>query len=262
MAAPRRCYLDNTPGQLHVWQWRGSQSALPPIVCLPPVPYGGRFFDSFAQAYDGPMWSADLPGYGFSDALVDPPTVGGYTDAMTPLLNAPDQPVWLAGFHSGALVAMEMANQYPDQVSGLLLVDVPVFSGPDMADLRESLTEPPKYLEQEDPLNGLFRSMVADRLDKVAYPRALDLFFDFVGAGEARNAGYHAAANFEAKPAAKKVAQSALVIATRSSLRDGTLQVAEWLPQATLVERDDITMPAFELGAKSIASLAGDFVGR
>jgi pimeloyl-ACP methyl ester carboxylesterase len=200
--------------------------------------------------------------YGFSDALVDAPTGGGYTDAMTPLLNAPGRPVWLAGFHSGALVAMEMANQNPEDVSGLLLVDVPVFSGPDMADLRESLTKPPKYLEQEDPLNGLFKSMVADRLDKVAYPRALDLFFDFVGAGEARNAGYHAAANFEAEPAAKKVAQPSLVIATRSSLRDGTLQVAEWLPKATLIERDDITMPAFELGAESLASLARDFVGR
>ena len=102
--------------------------------------------------------------------------------------------------------------------------------------------------------------MVADRLDEVAYSRALDLFFDFVGAGEARNAGYHAAANFEAEPAAKKVTQSALVIATHSSLRDGTLQVAEWLPEATLIERDDITMPVFELGAESIASLARDFV--
>jgi pimeloyl-ACP methyl ester carboxylesterase len=153
-----------------------------------------------------------------------------------------------------------MANRYPEQVSGLLLVDVPVFSGPEMADLRASITNPPQYLEQEDPLNGLFKAMVADRLDKVAYPRALDLFFDFVGAGEGRNAGYHAAANFAAEPAARQVAQSALVIATHSSLRDGTLQVAEWLPHATLVERDDITMPAFELGAESIASLARDFV--
>ena len=260
MAAPRRSYLDNTAGQLHVWHWQGSQSALSPIVCLPPVPYGGRFFDSFAQAYGGPVWSADLPGYGLSDALADLPTVAGYTDAMTPLLNAPDQPVWLAGFHSGALVAMEMANHYPEQVNGVILVDVPVFSGPEMADLRASLTQPPAYLEQEDPLNGLFKSMVADRLDKVAYPRALDLFFDFVGAGEARNAGYHAAANFEAEPVATQVAQPALVIATHSSLREGTLQVAQWLPRATLVEREDITMPAFELGAERIASLARDFV--
>ena len=260
MAAPRRDYLDNTAGQLHVWQWQGSESALPAIVCLPPVPYGGRFFDTFAQAYGGPVWSADLPGYGLSDALVDPPTVGGYTDAMTPLLNASDQPVWLAGFHSGALVAMEMANRYPSQVSGLLLVDVPVFSGPEMADLRASITNPPEYLEQEDPLNGLFKSMVVDRLDMVAYPRALDLFFDFVGAGEGRNAGYHAAASFEAEPAAMLVAQPTLVIATHSSLRDGTVKVAAWLPNATLVERDDITMPAFELGAASIAQLARDFV--
>jgi pimeloyl-ACP methyl ester carboxylesterase len=155
---------------------------------------------------------------------------------------------------------MEMAIRYPEQVRGLLLVDVPVFSGPEMADLRASITNPPDYLEQEDPMNGLFKSMVVDRLDKVAYPRALDLFFDFVGAGEGRNAGYHAAANFEAESAARQVAQSALVIATHSSLRDGTVQVAEWLPQARLVERDDITMPAFELGAERIASLARDFV--
>ena len=261
MAAPRRHYLDNTSGQLHVWQWQGDRSALPPIVCLPPVPYGGRFFDSFAQAYGGPVWSADLPGYGFSDALAEPPTVGGYMEAMTPLLNAPGQPAWLAGFHSGALVAMEMANRYPEQVSGLLLVDVPVFSGPEMVDLRESITNPPAFLEQEDPMNGLFKSMVVDRLDQVAYPRALDLFFDFVGAGEARNAGYHAAANFEAEPAAKRIAQPALVIATHSSLREGTLRVAEWLPDATLVERDDITVPAFELGAEPIAELTRDFVG-
>ena len=260
MAAPRRGYLDNVAGQLHMWQWQGGESALPAIVCLPPVPYGGRFFDSFAQAYDGPVWSADLPGYGLSDALLDPPTVAGYTDAMMPLVNAPGEPVWLAGFHSGALVAMEMANRYPEQVRGLVLVDVPVFSGPEMADLRASLTNPPQYLEQEDPMNRLFKAMVVDRLGKVAYPRALDLFFDFVGAGEARNAGYHAAAIFEAEPAATKVTQPALVVATHSSLRDGTVQVAEWLPQATLVERDDITMPAFELGADSIAALARDFM--
>jgi pimeloyl-ACP methyl ester carboxylesterase len=261
MAAPRRRYLDNAPGQLHVWEWGGGQSGLPPIVCLPPVPYGGRFFDTFAQAYGGSVWSADLPGYGFSDALAEPPTVGGYMEAMTPLLNASGQSVWLAGFHSGALVAMEMANRYPEQVSGLLLVDVPVFSGPEMADLRASITNPPEYLEQEDPMNGLFKSMVVDRLDKVAYPRALDLFFDFVGAGEERNAGYHAAANFDTEAAATQVAQPALVIATRSSLRDGTLQVAGWLPNATLAERDDITMPAFELGAEPIAQLTRDFVG-
>lgn len=260
MAAPRRSYLDNAAGQLHVWQWQGGFSTLPPIVCLPPVPYGGRFFDSFARAYGGPVWSADLPGYGSSDALINPPSVGGYSHAMTPLLNAPDQPVWLVGFHSGALVAMEMANLYPELVSGLVLVDVPVFSGSDSADLRTSLTQPPAYLEQEDPLNGLFKSMVADRLDKVAYPRALALFFDFVGAGEERNAGFHAAASFDAEPVATQVAQPVLMIATHSSLRDGTLQVAQWLPRATLVERDDITMPAFELGAESIASLARDFV--
>jgi len=38
------------------------------------------------------------------------------------------------------------------------------------------------------------------------------------------------------------------------------LQVADWLPHATLVERDGITMPAFELGAEAIACLTREFV--
>ena len=57
---------------------------------------------------------------------------------------------------------------------------------------------------------------------KVAYPRALAPFFDLVGESEARYAGYNTAANFEAEPAAEKVAQPALVIATHCRLRDGT----------------------------------------
>jgi pimeloyl-ACP methyl ester carboxylesterase len=186
--------------------------------------------------------------------------VAGYTEAMAPLLDAVGQPAWLSGFHSGALVAMEMANQFPQEVSGLMLVDIPVFSGPEMADLRESLTNPPDYLNQDDPLNSLFRSMVVDRLDKVDYPRALDLFFDFVGAGEGRNAGYHAAATYEAGPVAGQLQQPALVIATHSSLRDGTVKLAATMPNATLIERDDITMPAFELGAEKMADLTRNFI--
>ena len=73
----RRTYIDNAEGQLHVWSWMRSQSNQPPLICLPPVPFGGRFFASFATAYGGPVWSADLPGYGGSDPLGDAPTVGG-----------------------------------------------------------------------------------------------------------------------------------------------------------------------------------------
>ena len=260
MVAPRRSYLDNVAGLLHVWSWQGEDSALPPLVCLPPVPYGGRFFQTFATELDGSVWSADLPGYGSSDGLVGPPTVGGYTDAMVPMLSLMEQPAWLLGFHSGALVAMEMTNQYPERIAGLILVDVPVFSGPEMAEVRASLTNAPDYLSQHDPLNGLFQAMVVDRLDRVPYERALNLFLDFIGAGEARNAGFHAAANYDARGPSEQLTHPTLVIATNSSLRDGTLQVAEWIPNATLVERADITMPAFELGANTLARATRDFM--
>jgi pimeloyl-ACP methyl ester carboxylesterase len=179
---------------------------------------------------------------------------------MSPLLAASSTPVWLTGFHSGALVAIDMAQSFSEQVAGLVLVDVPVFAGPDMASLRDSLTLPPQYLTQEDPLNGLFQSMVIDRLAHVPYDRAFDLFIDFISAGENRNAGYHAAATYEVEAACRQVQKPTLVIATQSSLRDGTLQTADWIPDATLVERDDVMAPAFERGAEVIATLVSDFV--
>jgi hypothetical protein len=109
-------------------------------------------------------------------------------------------------------------------------------------------------------MNSLFQAMVVDRLDKVPYERALNLFFDFVGSGEKRNAGFHAATSYDAQGPAERVSQPTLVIATNSSLRDGTLQAASWIPTATLVERADITMPAFELGADALAQLAREFM--
>lgn len=261
MIGSQRSYVNNVAGQLHVWHWQGTAHASPPLICLPPVPYGGRFFHTFASALGGRVWSADLPGYGCSDALADLPTVSGYTEAMAPLLQLVTQPVCLLGFHSGTLVAIEMANRYPEQISGLVLVDVPVFSSPDLAKVSASLTDPPDYPQQKDPLNRLFQSMVMDRLDKVPYERALTLFFDFLGSGERRNAGFHAATSYDVQGPAERVSQPTLVIATNSSLRDGTLQAASWIPTANVVERADITMPAFELGADALAQLAREFMG-
>jgi len=208
MIGSQRSYVNNVAGQLHVWHWQGTEPASPPLICLPPVPYGGRFFHTFASALGGRVWSADLPGYGCSDALADLPTVSGYTEAMAPLLRLVTQPVCLLGFHSGTLVAIEMANRYPEQISGLVLVDVPVFSSPDLAKVSASLTDPPDYPQQKDPLNRLFQSMVMDRLDKVPYERALTLFFDFLGSGERRNAGFHAATSYDVQGPSRRDASS------------------------------------------------------
>ncbi len=102
--------------------------------------------------------------------------------------------------------------------------------------------------------------MVVDRLAHVTYHRAFDLFIDFISAGENRNAGYHAAATYEVEAACRQVQKPALVIATQSSLRDGTLQTADWITDSTLVERDEVTAPAFERGVEVIAALVSDFV--
>ena len=113
-----------------MWSWMGRQSDQPPLdLFAASTLWRGVSSQVLPRPTRGPVWSADLPGYGGSDPLGDAPTVGGFTRAMSPLLAASSTPVWLTGFHSGALVAIDMAQSFPEQVAGLVLVDVPVFAG-------------------------------------------------------------------------------------------------------------------------------------
>ena len=162
---------------------------------------------------------------------------------------------------------MEMANQYPESGGGRVVGGcADIFGSLTMADLKSVVNHTPKYLEQEEVSPHEWFIQVAgdiDRLEqgRLSQERWICSLISWVRVRRETRV-YHAAATCDAEPAARQVKQPTLVIATHSSLRDGTLQAqnAEWLPQATLVERDDITMPAFELGADALATLARDFV--
>ena len=76
--------------------------------------YGGRFFDSFAQAYDGPVWSADLPVRFLRCA--GGPAYRRWLRRCHDAAPERTERTCLAGRISlGALVAMEMANRHPER---------------------------------------------------------------------------------------------------------------------------------------------------
>lgn len=135
MAAIRRNAGQNL-GQRFRISWRSwepeSGSRKNPLILLHPLPHNGSFFSVIAPllAQDRLVLAPDYPGYGASWPLEGPPTISLYAQAVLEAwlsLGVGRQPD-LFGFHTGCLVAPELALCNSGQVGRLVLVDVPYFS--------------------------------------------------------------------------------------------------------------------------------------
>lgn len=70
----------------------------------------------------------DTPGFGDSPPLAHrPPSIEGWSEAVVALLDALEiETAWVAGHHTGAVVAMEVAARAPGRVGGLILSSCPL----------------------------------------------------------------------------------------------------------------------------------------
>ena len=149
-------------------------TAVTPLVCLHPAPLDGSYFSDFAQRFADhrELLAPDYPGYGDSPAPATVPTIGDYATALVASLQQelPDRPVHLLGFHTGCLVACEMALRWA-AVRELVLIDVPCFSG---AEQQQKLAED---FAADDPATWAFGAAFSypceEQLAKVANPALL-----------------------------------------------------------------------------------------
>ena len=121
------------------------------ILFLPPAPHTGAFFDTVRARLDLPSEAANYPGYG--DIPPTAPTVAAYAQSLLP------QPLGtrLVGFHTGCLVALEMALQ-DSRLGELILVDIPVFT-------QALRAEHAAALDPDDPAQDAFRAAFAYDID-------------------------------------------------------------------------------------------------
>lgn len=122
----RRHYIDGPFGQVHVRVGRSRSAVEPPLLCLHMCPKSGRQFERFLleMVGDRDVAAPDYPGHGESDALFDgaAPTIGDYADTVLAVCDALRWPtVDVLGFHTGALVATDLATRWPARVRRLVL---------------------------------------------------------------------------------------------------------------------------------------------
>lgn len=121
------------------------------ILFLPPAPYTGAFFDTVRGTLtDIETKAATYPGYG--DVPKTRASIEAYAESLLP-----QDGTFLVGFHTGCLVALEMALQSTD-IGGLVLIDIPYLDAAAKA----------KYgaeLDADNPDDDAFRAAFAYDLD-------------------------------------------------------------------------------------------------
>ena len=128
----RRGYADSRFGQIHFRRVIPKKEDHAPIMALHLSPNSSQVFSDFLPLIgkDRIAIAPDYPGYGMSDPIEGQQNLTDYAAAMLDVIQAQglDKPVDLIGYHTGAAVALEMAQQNPDAIGRIILVAVPLLT--------------------------------------------------------------------------------------------------------------------------------------
>lgn len=240
----RRTYIDGRFGQMHARIAGDLSGGKPSLVCFHMSPMSSRTFERFIDAIADTGRHAiaiDTPGFGMSDAPSSPPEIGDYAAAMVAAIDqlAGSGPVDLMGYHTGSMIALDIAATWPDRVRRIVCVSTPIFDDADRAALREHYAPEPPTLDGSH-LVERWHSFVhhhlgrGSSLDDVAdaFPERL--------LGRANGWwGHRAAFNFADDLRLSEVDQRVLVINPGDDLQDYTRRAAPLLRNGAIVERPD-----------------------
>ena len=118
----------------------------PPVLLLHESPRSSAAFvpviEALAERFT--VIAPDTPGYGGSDPLpLHRPQIADYADALKEVLDALGlERAAVFGRHTGASIAIEFANRWPERVSGVVLDGCPAFTPEEMEELVANYLPP------------------------------------------------------------------------------------------------------------------------
>lgn len=260
----RRAYATTRLGQMHLQIWPGpADSKLPLIVCLHPIPYSGRYYDSFATelAVKTSVIAPDLAGYGGSDALTAPASLEQHTLAIADALQ--DQGVGQyvpLGFHTGSAIAAELALQRPKRVPRAVCVTYPFLEQEERAKQLHGLGRGFINGEDIECLRKRWRFTVHNRAAGVPLESAITNFVEELRTGENAWFGFDAMFRYAPEERLPEVQQPVLVININSSLKEPTQAAAKLMPNAHCVDFMDMSKGVFELHATKLIGVVEQFL--
>ena len=141
----RRRFVDARYGQVHLRESCPASGAAvgAPLVCLHLSPKSGWIYQDILPllASGRAAFAPDYPGFGESaPPPAEPPVrIEDYAAVMWEVVDElGGGPVHLLGYHTGSLVAVEMATQRPDAVLHLINISAPIFTAAEIAEFNDT----------------------------------------------------------------------------------------------------------------------------
>jgi pimeloyl-ACP methyl ester carboxylesterase len=254
---------------MHLRIW-GNGAAAPHtcLVCLHPVPYSGRYFDTFAErvAADTVVVTPDLIGYGGSSAMPEPIAIEDHAAALADALDSlheggfRDTNFVPLGFHTGSAVGGEMAIAHPELVSKVVFVTYPYFEPAERARRLEGLPGSTPITTDAEYRQSRWDFTIANRPEGVPLARGFVNFSEELRAGDRAWFGFHSMFSYAPEGRLPLIKQPALVINPEGPLRDPTHAAAQMLVDCDYRELLHMQKAVFELNAKEIAGAVRGFL--
>lgn len=263
----RKGYSDGPFGQIH-WRMLAPEGSptKPDLYCLHPAPFSGLAFTTIMPhlAQDRRVFAPDYPGHGGSDAFKEEPAIEEYAAAMMAVVDEQSGggPVDLSGFHTGNLVAAEMALTAPEKIGLLAMVDVPAFDAETSAKFRAGSAKTFAITPDLSCLEGPWERGMTKRIESQTLERSFEMFTEQLRPGWLMNKAFHAAFSYDVDARLPAVTHQTLIMATQSGLLDATRRAADIMPSATLVERLDIKRAVLDEAAEKTATEILKFLDR
>lgn len=244
----RRDYVDVAHGQVHLRQ-AGAETSSPTLLCLHMSPASSLVYENVMAELGRSrrVIAPDTPGFGASDSLAEPPEIADYAEVMAELLDAERArgggPVDLLGYHTGSLIALELAVRRPDLVRRVVTISMPVFTAAELAHFRAVYSTDPIFTEDGQTLLAKWRWFVGffgvGRVNTVE--DAGRIFLARLSGGPRHWWGHHAAFRYDVPAALTRLARPLTVLNLDDDLTVQTRRAVELLPAGAVVERPEWT---------------------
>ncbi|NKB44879.1 MAG: alpha/beta fold hydrolase [Alphaproteobacteria bacterium] len=260
-----RRYVNCRYGQVHIHIARPLNPAHQtqnPILCFHPSPASGWYYrDLIADlGKDRIAMAVDTPGYGESDRPPSIPEMSGYSGAMADALEAMDYgegknyaKVDLLGYHTGCLIAVDLAIERPDLIRRLCLVAVPYYDNAEKQQEMLARQNRAAYTEDGERVFEMWNNSVKRRSEGVTLDQAIKIFQERMRAGDTEWWAYQSVFTYPSVERFPMITQPMALLNPHGVLYDETLDAARDNPGATLIDLPQLDHGVFAVGSNIIA---------
>ncbi len=137
----RKRFVDGPDGHIHLRIAEPFAPEAPPLFCFHSSPNSSRIYETVLRELgkERVVVAPDTPGFGESDAPIDPPEISDYARTMAHVIESFgfDQ-VDVMGYHTGSETCVELALQRPDLVRRIVMNSAPILSDDEIESYRST----------------------------------------------------------------------------------------------------------------------------